>query len=118
MSELVTGFASLRRRGAASSRKVQACLWNWHITHEAESGLMTQRLLRRRQASQGRSGRMMVGLGLGPSPTPTPTPGRALGGDVMPGTVPGGAPGGLLDTVVGSAKGRGMVESMVIMGVF
>ena len=107
-SDGATWFVGFRRLGAASSIKVQVILWNWHITQDAASGLMTQRLLRRRQASQGRSGRM---AGLGPSPR------RGAVGEAMPlrlpKLVPETAPGG--SSAVGSeGKGRGMVESMII----
>ena len=109
-SDDATWFVGLRRLGAESSIKVQAFLWNWHITQDAAPGLMTQRLLRRRQASQGRSGRM---AGFGPSPT------RAMVGDVIPLRLPKlelvAALGGT-SAVRSGWKGNGMVESMIIMG--
>lgn len=54
-SEEAIGFAGLRRLGVASSIKVHACLWNWHITQVEASGSIWQRVLRRRHESQGLS---------------------------------------------------------------
>jgi hypothetical protein len=62
---VVVGLTCLLRLGAGASSKVQACLWNWHITHDGSSWLMTHLLFRRLQPSQGRLGRMLRELGLG-----------------------------------------------------
>jgi hypothetical protein len=96
--EALAGFAfgGLLRLGA-SSTKVHACLWNWHITQATASGEMTQRLFLLRQPSHGRSGRMLGPRGLG-----------ALVGVVMALTLPDTLP------VAESIREGGMVESMII----
>lgn len=108
-SEGAAGLGCLLRLGA-SSTKVHACLWKWHITHAIVSDDMTQRLFLLRQPSQGRSGRMLGPRGLGTSPS------RALVGNVILLSLADPRPVEGLPVVLGSIRGGGIVESMIIMG--
>ncbi len=108
-SKVAAGLGCLLRLGA-SSTNVHVCLWNWHITQAIASEDMTQRLFLLRQPSQGRSGRMLGPRGLGTSLT------RALVGDVIPLTLLDPRPVEELPAVLGSIRGGGIVESMIIMG--
>lgn len=83
-------------RGAGCSSKVQFCLWKSHNTQVVLSGLNTHRLLRRRQASQGRSG-LLTEFGVSPI--------RELVGEVDMEAVSSG--GALLCIVSMSAKSLG-----------